>query len=83
MSAENNFQATEKAGLLDKVVGLVTLGKYGVDQVVGYGLKDDYSGEIFQEDPTVHTLKTQRAVSVSDMSKTRHVLKTTVVQRKP
>ena len=83
MSAENNFQATEKAGLLDKVVGLVTLGKYGVDQVVGYGLRDDDTGEIFQESPIEHSLKTRRTVSVSDTSKTRHVLKTTVVQRKP
>jgi len=83
MTAENNFQATEKAGLLDKVVGLFTLGKYGVDQVVGYGLRDDNTGEIFQESPIEHSIKTGRTVSVSDMSEIRHVLKTTVVQRKP
>ncbi len=83
MTAENNFQATEKAGLLDKVVGLVTLGKYGVDQVVGYGLRDDDTGEIFQESPMEHSVRTRRTVIVSDMSKTRHVLNIAIVQRKP
>lgn len=81
MTAENKFQAVRKASLLDKVVGVVTLGRYGVDETVGYGLKDRNTGEIFQESPIIHSLRTGRSIIVDDMSKTTHVLERKIVKR--
>ena len=49
MTVENGFRETREAGLLDKVVKTITLGKYGVDEIVGIGFKDSITGEIFQE----------------------------------
>lgn len=82
MTAENPFHRTEKAGLLDKVVTFVTLGKLGVDESVAYGLLNEVDGEIIQDNPIVHALKTGKPVTVSDMSKHRHILQRNLVQRK-
>ncbi len=82
MTAENNFRETRKAGALDKIVNVITLGKYGVEELIGFGLMDFETGEIFQEDPIVHAFKTGRPVAVADMTKTEHVLERHVVRRK-
>ena len=81
MSVEDEFKKTERAGFFDKAVGFVTRGKYGVDEVVGYGFMDAETGEIFQESPTARAFKTGKTVAVLDMSKTRHVLQRDIVKR--
>ncbi len=82
MSVENNPRVTEKAGLLNKAVELVTLGRYGVDKIVVYGLKNNITGDIFQGHPIDHLRRTGKMVVVEDMSKNRHA-KRKLVKRKP
>ena len=83
MTAETNFRETRKAGTLDKIVNIATLGNYGVDELVGFGLMDADTGEIFQENPMFRALRTKKTVAVMDMSKTVHVLERHIVKRKP
>lgn len=81
MTAENSNQVKRNAGKLDKIVGFFTAGKYGVEETVAFGFKDDFTGEIFQGDPSVRALKTGLVVSVSDLSKTEHILKRELIKR--
>ena len=73
MSVENPYQRSARGGCLDAFVGVVTMGRFGVETTAEYGLLDGETGEIFQETPIARSFKTGRPVLVDDLQKTRHV----------
>lgn len=63
---------TLRGGCLDSLVKTLSLGYLGVETTATIGLKDEYSGRIFQGRPEDLSFQTGEVVYVADLGKTMH-----------